>query len=198
VPVTASLRTRATHAALSLACAPIPSRLEILILLEQGMGRLPHRHAELSILELQQRLEGFRYLQQEQMQEQMKPEEPEHALGLPELMMGDDDVDLDNAALLGDLLPAAGVPSIITTKPGDPGHIYKQVRVVWTDADKKALISGIRKHKNAWAKMVRDDTLHFSKELSCSLPKVFANKLKAYARSPAFKAFVASQGQAAC
>lgn len=132
------------------------------------------------------------------MQEQMKPEEPEHALGLPELMMGDDDVDLDNAALLGDLLPAAGVPSIITTKPGDPGHIYKQVRVVWTDADKKALISGIRKHKNAWAKMVRDDTLHFSKELSCSLPKVFANKLKAYARSPAFKAFVASQGQAAC
>jgi hypothetical protein len=162
------------------------------------MGRLPHRHAELSILELQQRLEGFRYLQQEQMQEQMKPEEPEHALGLPELMMGDDDVDLDNAALLGDLLPAAGVPSIITTKPGDPGHIYKQVRVVWTDADKKALISGIRKHKNAWAKMVRDDTLHFSKELSCSLPKVFANKLKAYARSPAFKAFVASQGQAAC
>ena len=140
---------------------------------------------------------------QQQQQQQMKSNEPEHALGLPdvELIMGDDDVDLNgaDAALLGDFPPVhavdIGVPSIATTatRPGDPYHIYKKAsRVMWTDADKKVLIKALDKHKNAWAKMVRDDTLHFSEGLSSSLPKVFANKLKAYARSPAFKTFVAS------
>ena len=95
-------------------------------------------------------------------------------------MMNDQDQSGDQELNLPSHRPAA---SFISTKPSG--------RVIWTVADKKALMAGIRKHKNGWSKMAADSTLLFSDDLikSSSLQKVVANKLKAYARSPGFKRF---------
>jgi hypothetical protein len=130
--------------------------------------------------------------------EQFRKEQQLFALDLPDLEV---DLNLDLDAFLPAASPAtscmndqdqSGVPShrpaAFIRSPNRP------TRVIWTVADKKALMAGIRKHKNSWSKMVADSTLLFSDDLikSSPLPKVMANKLKTYARSPGFKSFLES------
>jgi hypothetical protein len=197
LPVTASLKARAAHSALSLASAPVHNRSQLMVRLHQEMKRLPYRCAELSTTDLSERWEGHLELKQyrkEQQLQQMRKEQ-QLALDLPEVdldaflpaaspaasgMMNDQDQSGDQELNLPSHRPAA---SFISTRPSG--------RVIWTVADKKALMAGIRKHKNGWSKMAADSTLLFSDDLikSSSLQKVVANKLKAYARSPGFKRF---------
>ena len=200
LPVTASLKARAAHSALSLASAPVHNRSQLMVRLHQEMKRLPYRCAELSTTDLSERWEGHLELKQyrkEQQLQQMRKEQ-QLALDLPEVdldaflpaaspaasgMMNDQDQSGDQELNLPSHRPAA---SFISTRPSG--------RVIWTVADKKALMAGIRKHKNGWSKMAADSTLLFSDDLikSSSLQKVVANKLKAYARSPSFKSFLES------
>ena len=192
---TRSLKAKAAHAALSLATccsSSVRTRLEVLMDLEKEMGRLPFRYDELSVPELEQRLEGCRHL-------------AKRASELP-VAVAAIDLELEPApdSPLIPKGPAQRAPlpvpdfSLLRSNPAlwraPPSPACQQprpARILWSDADRLELQKGIQKHGNSWSKMARDLDLNFE-QLSQFTPEVKQSKLKAYAASKVFKRFEAS------
>jgi hypothetical protein len=195
LPTTHSLKAKAAHAALSLAAGTsVRPRLEVLMDLEREMGRLPFRHAEWSIPELEQRLEACRHRAKRASELpvavaaiDLEPEPP--APDSPLIPRGP--AQSQHAPLpLPDFSLLRSNPALWRAPPSP--EQARPARIMWRDADRLELQKGIQKHGSSWSKMARDPDLNFE-HLSQFLPKVKASKLKAYAASKVFKNFAASR-----